>query len=355
MKEIGVDIEPKKKLPKKAEVIDLTSAPEPQEVVVKETSVIPVNKDDYILVRVGSKMKLCMAHMPKRGVAYVVETMHTDDPQTVEYASGIVANLGTKLPEGKAFGVDLFAYQTDIETKIGTIKSFRETSDTERKALRIAARKTLEILTERKLDHLVLPVTSMELYNAKGKYAGMYQVSFRDGKPTDKIKFFPKIITDIQYNIYVMCHELGHALWYKHVNEQKRADWLEAYDTMNKVSRVKKEQLADLYQRLLQSNMTVKEFAKDVDEDDAMTFREALFFLKKHHKLGIPEIDLLLNENSQMLHGIWPTSASVSRTETLMGDYATKSVQELFAEACAFTWTGKEIPKQFASLLKSSL
>jgi hypothetical protein len=67
------------------------------------------------------------------------------------------------------------------------------------------------------------------------------------------------------------------------------------------------------------------------------------------------DLNILLNQNSKALSAIWPTSAAISHSDSLISEYAKTSVQELFAEAFAYHFTGKELPKTIKKLLEKTV
>lgn len=320
-----------------------------------EKAMLPVEKDDYIIVRVGKKNKLCFAHSPKRNTAYIEDTMANEEPQTVEYtAETLVANLGSDPAPGKAYGVDIQPHYGEVQTPIGPMHIYRKMEDDEKEAVTIAIKRIKKKVDEQGLGK-VFPFTRLEVLNAKGKWAGSYSVSFKSGTPEDMVRLHPKILSDQIYNQYIFAHETGHGIWFKFVSEKIRAEWLEIYNGLTKVSKAKKSEMEELCTSLVASQQSVREFQRDIEEDELQLFKEALAYLKKHHKLSPEDVNTLLNQNSKVLASIWPTSASFSNSESLISEYAKVSVQEMFAEAYAYHTTGKEIPKSVKKLLEKTL
>ena len=319
---------------------------------------LPVEQDDYIIVQIGKKNKLAFAHSPKRNTAYLEESLNTNEPVAIEYdANTLIANLGKDPKPGKVFGVEIMPHLGEIDTPIGPMHFYRKCSDAEKEAIRIGVKKAHKKITDLDLEK-VFPISRIEVHNPKGKWAGTYSVSFKTGEAVDLIKLFPKIVEDQIYNQYIFIHEIGHALWYRFVPEKIRALWLEQYNTMTKVSKAKKSDMESLCQSLVNSQMSIREFQRDLEEDELALFKEALSYLKKVHKMTPEDANVLLNQNSKVLAEIWPTSASFSNTDSvtaLMGEYAGTNVQEMFAEAFALSLTGKSIPKTVQKLLDKTL
>lgn len=319
---------------------------------------LPVEQDDYIIVKVGKKNKLAFAHSPKRNTCYIEETMSTDEPVTFEYdASTLVANLGKEPQPGKVFGVEIMPHYGAEETPMGMMHLYRKLNDAEKNAIAIGIKKAVKAVKEIELEK-VFPITRLEVHNPRGKWAGSYQVSFKSGEAVDLMKIMAKILEDQIYNKYIFLHETGHAIWYRYVPEKVRAEWLEKYNSMTTVSKAKKADMEQLCQSLISSQLSVRDFQRDLEEDELGMFKEALGYLKKVHKMSPEDANVLLNQNSKVLAEIWPTSASISNSDSLsaqLGEYAATNVQEMFAEAFAFHLTGKQLPKSILKLMEKTL
>uniref|UniRef100_A0AB39CE77 Metallopeptidase n=1 Tax=Pseudomonas phage HRDY3 TaxID=3236930 RepID=A0AB39CE77_9VIRU len=319
---------------------------------------LPVEQDDYIIVKVGKKNELAFAHSPKRNTAYIERTMNTDAPVTFEYdGNTLIANLGKDPLPGKVHGVDIQPHYGTIDTPMGPMHMYRKLNDAEKDAIRIAQKKIVKKFESLGLEKL-FPFTSLEVHNPRGRWAGMYQVSFKSGEAVDKVKLFAKILDDQIYNQYVFAHECGHGIWYRYVPERIRALWLEQYNAMTAVTKAKKSELADQCQSLIASSLSIRDFQRDLEGDELAMFKEALGYLKKVHKMSPEDVNVLLNQNSKVLAEIWPTSASISNADSLAalhGPYAAVSVQEMFAEIFAAHIKGDHVGKTLTKLLEKTL
>lgn len=356
IKSTGLDLKPKKKK-KKSDVIDVSGG-STEIVTAKKKServLLPVDKDDFIVVRVGKKNKLCLAHSPKRNTAYIEDTLNLDEPVTVEYdADTLIANLGKDPAPGKAYGVDIQPHFGDFQSAIGNVHLYRRLEDDEKKAVTVSIKKIVQKVEEQGLGK-VFPIKRVEILNPKGRWAGEYKISNKTGEVEDVIRLFPKILSDQIYNQYIWAHELGHAIWFRYVPDRLRSEWLEMYNESTKVSKAKKSQMEDLCTALVSSQQSVREFQRDIEEEELAMFKEALSYLKKIHKMSPEDVNILLNQNSKVLVAIWPTTASISNNENLVSEYAQTSVHELFAESYAFYTTGKILPKTVQKLLDKTL
>ena len=357
VKSTGLDLKPKKKKKKSDEIINVSGGEKDIAPVKKKSKKVqlPVEKDDFIVVRIGKKNKLCFAHNPKRNTAYIEDTLNLDEPVTVEYdADTLIANLGQDPAPGKAYGVDVQPHYGMFESEIGPVHLYRKLEDDERKAVTVSIKKIVKKIEEQGLAK-VFPIKRVEILNPKGKWAGEYKISNKSGEMDDVIRLHPKIINDQIYNQYIWAHELGHAIWFRYVPEKIRSEWLEMYNESTKVSKAKKSQMEDLCTALVSSQLSVREFMRDIEDEELLMFKEAMAYLKKIHKMSPEDVNILLNQNNKVLASIWPTTASISNNETLVSEYAQVSVHELFAEAYAHSTTGKQLGKTVQKLLDKTL
>ncbi|MNE41525.1 hypothetical protein D3C80_1356010 [compost metagenome] len=159
-------------------------------------------------------------------------------------------------------------------------------------------------------------------------------------------------------NQYYIFHETGHAVWFRYVPEKIRSEWLELYNSLTKVSKAKKADMEALFTSLVASQLSVREFQRDLEEEEAALFKEALGYLKKIHKMSPEDVNVLLNQNSKVLGEIWPTSAATSDTGSVtvqLGQLAATSVQEMFAEVFAYDLIGKKIPPSCKKLFDKTI
>lgn len=311
-----------------------------------------VEKDSYIIVRVGAKCKLGFAHNPERNSCYIEETLQLDEPEVFEYdEKTLIACLGKKPAVGTVFGVHVEPHRSSTEHEIGPLHFYRRMKAAEKKALRFGLDGALKLFKSYGLDS-IFPIWRIEVRNAKGKYAGMYKYKRKDGETTDSVVLHPVTFEDPKYNIYIMCHELAHALWYRRVPDDLRTRWLTMYNSYIQVSKAKKDQLEGMLKALVSSQVSVREFGRDCEEDDKVLFKEALTYLKRHHKLTPEDVNLLLYHNSQVLGEIWPTAASLSESDQPISAYAATNVHEFFAEAISYKLTGRQVPKKIDKLVE---
>lgn len=320
-----------------------------------ETLKMKPEKDSYIIVKVGKKNKLGFAHNPERNSCYLEETLQDEEPVVFEYdEKTLIACLGTKPEVGSVFGVYVEPHRAEKEHPLGMVHYYRRMSKLDKKALRSAMDTTVTLLQKHGLDD-ILPIQRIEIRSAKGRYAGCYKYKLVDGKAQDAMILHPQTFEDLKYNIYVLAHELGHALWYRRLPDAYRARWLALYNSYTTVNNAKRTRLEQLLKALVDSQVSVREFKRDLEEDDAALFKEVETYLKRHHKLSPEGLNILLNHNSQTLGEIWPSYASLSETEQPISAYGATSVFEFAAESFAFYLTGKQLPKRIDKLMERSI
>jgi hypothetical protein len=323
-----------------------------------EKSDMVVGKDDYIIVRKGAKYKLGFAHNPERNACYLEETLNTDEPEVFEYdAKTLIAVLGKDPEIGSAFGVFIEPQRSEVEHTLGKLFYYRKMNKLEKKAFKWALDQAVKVLEEHKLDG-VIPVGRIEVRNKKGKYAGHYIIRRKGTEVSDKIVFHPQVMEDAKYNLYVVLHEFAHALWYRKMSEDYHARWLVSYNEHIVVSKAKKSQLEAMLKSLVESQDSLREFAKSFGNEDLegkALFKEVLSYLKRMHKLSPQDINLLLTHNSALLGEIWPTSASLSESNHPISAYAATKVEEFFAEAVSHFLTGQKLPGKIDKLLQKTI
>lgn len=311
-----------------------------------------VEKDSYIIVKSGKKFVLAFAHNPERNMAYIEDTLSSDEPQTIDYdEKSLVACLGKRPEVGKVFGVHVEPRRFEKLHSIGNMVYYRRLSKLEKKAFAKSLDKIVDIFKENGWE-TIFPIFRIEIRNACGSYAGSYQYKVKDAQAHDVMKLHPETFEDVNYNVYVLAHELGHALWFRRVSESFRARWLAVYNSYTEVNNARKKQLDEMLKALIASQVSVREFMRDLEEeDDKSLFREVLSYFKKIHKMSPEDVNLLLNHKSQVLGEIWPTTASLSVSDHPISALGAKNVLEFFAEAIAYRLTGRQMPKKIESLM----
>ncbi len=323
----------------------------------KSTSseVMPIQKDSYIIVRVGSKHKLALAINPERGRAVLDETLADDEPQHIEFdENNLVCNLGTKPKGGAAFGVRIEPYVSSVASKYGPMHFFRELGDLEKKAFKRALRRTYDGMLEQNLN--IFPFSQMKITPKRGKYAGMYLFRRKSGEVWDAVVLHPETFEDTKHNEYLLYHEYGHAVWYKMIPANYKAKWIKLYHKRLELMNILKDRLEPMLDELLKFAGSLKDFYKELEEEDRLVFREVLSHYKRYHKMDGYSMDILHMEDTEKFASMWPKRATLVRvTREDPSAYALTKPEELFAECFAFHMTGKSLTKDLQNAMEKTL
>lgn len=313
-----------------------------------------VGKDSYIIIRHGKKNVLAFAFNPERNRC-MIELPNGED-ETVEYDdSTLIACLGTKPRIGQtAFGVKIMPTLSTLETPIGPILFKRELEDLEKKALMSALKRTRKAMLTQGID--VFPISQISIMPKKGKWAGMYKYSNRGGEVRDQIDLHPEDLSDRKYNEYILFHEYAHAIWYKKMEIHVRAKWVAAFQSRIEQELHAKDQLVEMRDELIHSGLPIKDFNKELDEEGKVLFKEVMLHYKRIHRLDARSMELLIQERSKRFAKLWPeTVTTVKSIVTDISEYAAVSPEEFFAEAFAYSQTGRSLPRDVDKLLRQTV
>lgn len=316
---------------------------------------MPVEKDSYIIVKVGTKNYLCLAINPERGRAVIDSTLIDDEPKTIEYdEQNLVAVLGTKPKPGSAYGVKINPYISSVETKYGPIHFYRELNEREMKSFKKALKSTYGKMIDSSLD--VFPFTAMRVYPKRGKYAGMYEIRRKGGEISDKVDLFPETFEDAEWNEYLLFHEYGHAVWYKMVQSRMKARWIKMFHKRIELTNFLKERLVSLLDECLAyQDGNLKDFFKELDDESKAVFKEVLAHYKKYHKLDSRSLDILFTEDSEKFASMWPKRSTVVESKMDPSEYALTKPEEFFAETFAFYMQGRKMSGDIKTLMEKTL
>lgn len=315
---------------------------------------INISSDDYIMVRHRNRPTLCFVLNPRSKQAVVEKSLATDEPENIKYEEkDVLCNLGPMPAHGKLYGVDVMPYERTIKTKkYGPILFFTQVPKDDLKKLQKAMSNMYDAFSERASTDF-LPVSQIRICPKKGKYAGSYSAKQKYGVITDTIHFHPDDFSDQQYNEYLVAHEFAHALWFRCVEQKIRAKWIVLYQKRLKLSSVDHYALEAIYKELIEYEGTIRDYMKEVaGDEDKLLLREILSFFRKYHSMTPDDVELLFQYDSGKLVEMWPTVATLSELRPDISTYSLKNVQEFFAEAVAYTLTGKILPKDVSKAIK---
>ena len=346
-----VEVEVKKKKKKRPVEVEVKKKKKKRPVEV-DVDALPVGKDNYIIVKHGSKNVLALAFNPERNRCVI--DLKNGEQETLEYDSTtLIANLGpTPAAGGKAFGVTIMPLIGSTQTPSATINYYREMSELDNKAFNSALRRAHKTMEDLSLD-TIFPVGMINLKPKRGKYAGMYTYKRKGEEVLDSIDLFPPTFEDRAYNEYVLLHEYAHAVWYRLVNRKNKSRWVALFQSRIEQVHHRQKQMDVMLKELLDSQETVKEFERSLDEDMRTIFKEVVQHYKRYHRLDIKSMDLLLEEDSVKFASLWPRQAvAIQSVRTDISEYASTCPEEFFAEAFAYHVTGKTLAKDVTKLIK---
>lgn len=293
------------------------------------------------------------------------------NPTTLTFkARDVVANLGRKPLDGKVFGFDLasrYRGSVDLHEAFPTIHVYAGgVSKSSREALLKSMDYTATRLQSLGLTFLLEgDATEWLVHPKRGKYAGYYRHSSNPENHPHMISVslgadFYEEDSKAPF-AYVLAHELGHALHFQHFTRdafpKKNASWLNLYLSSVPFQAVTKEDRIRLFKSLVQyGSLREWEVKTSIEEDSAM-MKVVLRDMHLASRMRPRDVDVMLSaEDHENLRGLWPTLPSGKTVpEPILTDYATKNVQELFAESFAFYLLGKKLPHSVSKLLESTL
>lgn len=313
---------------------------------------------DYVIATVNSeKPKLIkVTSITKKGI---ISGLLNDGPSEENndtpirlIENDIWANLGSKPRNGNAFGVKVEPYLRSINSPFGRIDFYRQLTKTERRILMSGLKSIWKKVKNTRIAEL-FPLNRIEIRPAKGKQAGCYKhlkTSFLSSN-NDWIILNPAFI-DREMIQYFIWHEIAHGIWFHLVSPSVKARWMSAYSKRMSLHKMKENVLVEL-RREVESSSSIAEYLQD--NDDTVLFKEVLKHIKRVHRLSKENIDVLINQD-QSLEKYWPSYYELGEPNTIdVSEYATKSVEEFFAEVVAWSKTGRKMPASIRKLYVRTL
>lgn len=282
----------------------------------------------------------------------------------------VAANLGSKPLDGKVFGFDLasrYRGSVDLHEDFPTLHVYAGGVS---KSSRDSLLTSMDFVSNR-LKALGLSflldgtATEWSVHPKRGKYAGYYKHSSNPESHPHLISVslgadFYEEDSKAPF-AYVLAHELGHALHFQHFTREafpkKNASWLNLYLSSVPFQAVSKEDRIRLFKSVVQYGSLREWEAKTSIEEDSAMMKVVLRDMHLASRMRPRDVDVMLSaEDHDTLRSLWPTLPSGKTVpEPILTDYATKNVQELFAESFAFYVLGKKLPSQISKILESTL
>jgi hypothetical protein len=287
---------------------------------------------------------------------YLNEDLEKDDTVTpVKFPmENVIVSLGKTPKIGSSHGVKIEPFLDSEELDMwGTVMYYRRVIKKERKIMRTALARTIEVLDKRGLATFI-PV-KLEVREHNGKHLGFYKHSKKEGvEPIICLKppTFELEPEDIDYIIY---HEASHGIWHTSVNSALRALWVKLFEKRVKCTSIKQVQLDLILSNVSDyKNGGIKDFIKDeADDQEQEIIKECLSYMKKVYKLSVEDIDILLQEDN--IDKYWPTYTDFSKVFPDISTYSMTSVQEFFAESLAHALMKNPLPKDVKELIKETV
>ena len=307
---------------------------------------------DYVVVTYPKKTLLKVGEVLEDSFTGYTTGIETD--ADIYQHKDVFANLGKTPPYvGSVNGVSLERYFRSSEAVTGDVHWFFKPEKEARQALHKALDVVYGKLKKRKL-HTIFPM-DIHVMLAKGKYSGLYH-KFKDG--TSRITLRPKPADyDTSSLDYVVAHECGHGVWYDILTDKHRAKWIQLYHKSVKVERISKDTMNKVREWFEPNEATggyISTIRGQLEEDLIPIYDAIIDHLSVHHSLDVDHLDTLIQSNDFDMTWL-PSVVYVSDIDTHITEYATKNVEEFFAEAFAFYITGKVLPKDVTSLLTETI
>lgn len=322
---------------------------------------------DYIIAQMqGTKPFLAqIVKLGDDGYTVIPDKLrYREEDEITVHKKDVLVRLGPEPKPGKVYGVDVAnIYRKSFTHDVwGPVHFFVKPDKEHLKMLKAG----LDI-TAKRLDKLSLTdymgKFQTEIRAKKGKYAGMY-THHKDEKSV--VWYAPECAAKQEDMNGVIYHEYGHVLRFNGLTRVKpRARWQRLFQHSIAPIVVPKKFLDGLLDTLIEeanngSDTALPKIIKEyVAEDDTNIagVKALQRWMRQIHHVSPRDIEVLWAANdADTLRSLWPkTSIDTSRLDPILTDYATKNVEELFAESFMFYALGKKIPSSIEKLLEKSL
>jgi predicted metal-dependent hydrolase len=205
-------------------------------------------------------------------------------------------------------------------------------------------------------------VFQTEIRAKKGKYAGVYKHSNAEGKPNivwyapDTCKGDQKVMD------YIVFHEFGHVIRFNGIKTNKmRNRWLRLYQKTIAQVKVESKTLSSILHDLDDYDEEQESFKGALNgatQDQSPRIQKAIMqWLKETHKITGRELEIMWRSSKLKDIGkYWPDHMiDTHDLKPALSDYATKNVEETFAECFAFYCQKMKLPNAFEELLEESI
>lgn len=322
----------------------------------------------YVIVKQKENEKPFLARVHSinddgRIEAVLEKDVHIKQQRVTFRKKDVKVNLGISPLPGRAYGLDLDnLFKKTIEHEFwGPIHFFVELEKDALKVLKTSLDKTAERIQKMKLDPFVKLIET-EIRAPKGKYAGMYLHS-KDSEKSHRIWYAPGKAEKMPERMEdIIFHEFGHAVRFNGVTRNKtRNRWLRLYQKTIAPMTIGKDVLAQMlkdFDEYDEQDQSFNAVFRTLNEDaNPRSTKAILQWFKQTHKIGTRELEIMWRSSkTKDLEKYWPTHLiDTHDLKPVITDYATKNVEELFAECFALHCQRKKLPEKFQELMDESL
>lgn len=323
--------------------------------------------NDYLIAQAkGTRPFLAQVkEVTEEGYVVIPDNLrYREETEATIYKRDVLIRLGPEPKPGKVYGVDVSnIYRKSITHDVwGPIHFFVKLDKEKMKMLRLGLDMTAKKLEKMGLTHY-MALFQTEIRAKKGKYAGMYHHE-KDGK--SRTWYAPEVAADQKAMNSVIFHEYGHVLRFNGLTRVKaRARWQRLFQQSIAPVVVSHKYLNNLLDHLLEqsdngSDASLSSVLKTYIEDDeagAAALKALQRWMRQVHHISPKEISVLWSAGDKdTLKSLWPKSTvDTSKLAPILTDYATKNVEELFAEAFMHHALGSKLPASIQKLLDKSL
>lgn len=316
-----------------------------------------IKKLDYVVGNDGKKNFLMLVnHVADGIVSGVLDVGRAYTPKNAEFKiKQVIAVLGPKPAVGSSYGCIIEPYvSTSVHPDWGNVHWHKYMPVAEKKQIKLALDNTAKRLNTAKLFGFVEQgALELEVKPAKGKYTGMYHFYQKGDKASDRMVLRPQDGTPLDY---VILHEAGHGVWYRLLSPKVHARWVKLYHNYTKVQDFDLTDINRLRDQYLEDSIHIRDFRGQLPEDDVLLFDSLISTLSGNTRLTAKHLDLLADQQElESVKDVWPQHVEDSDFEIAITEYATKNVEELFAEAFAFKMLGQKLPKRIDAVMEKTL
>jgi len=304
-----------------------------------------VSTGDYLVVSRESKRQVvrCVAAEGKSLVCAV------GDNQVEFKTAEVLANLGRRPAEGSVFGLKIQPRTATLESpsKMWTGISVYNADIDETVQTRLTSELAAVTSALRKLGVGVLRC-ELEIRTPKGKALG----GFKRGKEgIDTITVRPE--SNLENFHYMVAYQAANAVWSRLLVGSSKRDWILLYHKNVVLSSIDGEELDSLLDRAVTAQ-SITSLLKEATDDETLIVKAVVKHIGRVHGLSKQHLDQIL-ECRDSIDGLWPTAIEVSSKGISISEQGMKSPEAFFAEAFAYAFLSRTVPKRVKSLLDTTL